>query len=602
MILRVRMLLALILTVLVLFTGRLVYLQLAMAEEFSARSEQNFTQQVRIPPLRGRIIARDGTVLADNRVAYDLLYRGGPITGWSRLKHLLSIDGEPRQPDPTDPDEARFGAVLAWNIPDALIPAVEERVAGQPNLVLRERIERTYPTNLAAQTVGYTGLADPQRHPGYGVDDLIGVSGIEAGLEPVLYGVPGAKLIEVDHRNVPLRETELWPAQPGQDVAITIDPNVQRMAEDALAGALTYVNAERRKHQLPTETVVRGAILAMDPRNGDILAMASAPTFDQNVFTHRPSDPEAVREVLEDSRNLPLQNRAIEAYPPASTFKLVSSSTLLEHGYISPSTRYECTAAIRFGGITWENWYPGYRGNYTVAQAIADSCNTFYWRAALETPNFSTGWARYIQDLEARAREFGYGEPVGVGLREEKHGRVPNQEWVRAQTGEPWYPGYTLNTSIGQGDVLATPLQTLQFIGTLANAGTEVKPRLVRAVNGVETPVETRQVDGRHWATLKDGMRRMITDHGSSAILGPRARFPVAVAGKTGTAQNPRGLHWEHVWFMGYAPAEAPEIAIVVFLEYAGSSSAVAVPVARDFLVGYFDVPTRDIAPPQETN
>lgn len=597
MILRVRVMLAVILTVLVMFTGRLMYLQLAMAEEFSARSEENFTQQVRIPPLRGRILARDGTVLADNRVAYDLLYRGGPISGWSRLKRLLDIEGEPRAPDPDDPGEARYGAVLAWNIPDALIPAVEERVAGQSNLYLRERIERTYPTNLAAQAVGYTGLADPERHPGYGVDDLIGVSGIEAGFEPVLYGVPGAKLVEVDHRNVPLRETELWPAQPGQDIMLTIDPNVQRTAEDSLAGALGYINAERRKYGLPMETVVRGSILAMDPRTGDVLAMASAPSFDQNVFTHRPSDPDLVSAVLEDSRNLPLQNRAIEAYPPASTFKLVSSSTLLENGYITPNTHYDCTAAIRYGGITWENWFPGYRGSYTVAEAIADSCNTFYWRAALETPGFSSGWGRYVQDLEARARAFGYGEPVGVGLREEKTGRVPNQEWIRAQTGQPWYPGYTLNTSIGQGDVLATPLQTLQVIGTLANSGTEVKPRLVRELGGEETPVEWRQVPGRFWSTLKDGMRRMITDHGSSAFLGPRANFPVAVAGKTGTAQNARGLHWEHVWFMGYAPAEDPEIAIVVFLEYSGSSSAVAVPVARDFFVGYFDIP-----PQQETN
>ena len=592
MILRVRVLLAVILTVLVVFTGRLMYLQLAMAEELRAKSEENFTQQVRIAPLRGRILARDGTVLADNRAAYDLLYRGGPITGWNRLARLLGVEGEPRPPDPADPEEVLYGAVVAWNIPDELIAAVEERVAGQPNLYLRERIERTYPTNLAAQTVGYTGLADPERHPGYGIDDMIGVSGIEAGLESALYGVPGAKLVEVDNRSVPLRETELWPAQPGRDVVLSIDPQTQRLAEDVLAGSLGYVNAERAKYGLPLETVVRGAILAMDPNTGDILAMASAPTFDQNVFTHRPSDPAAVQAVLSDGRNLPLQNRAVEAYPPASTFKLVSSSTLLEHGYVAPGTRYECTGSVRYGSIVWENWYPGYRGNYTAAEAIADSCNTYYWRAAIDTPGFSSGWGAFVQDLTARARAFGYGEIVGVGLREEKPGRVPDQAWVRAQTGEPWYPGYTLNTAIGQGDVLATPLQTLQFIGTLANDGLEVKPRLVQRLGDVPTPVETRQIDGRFWSTLKDGMRRMITDHGSSRILGPAARFPVAVAGKTGTAQNARGLHWEHVWFMGYAPAEDPQIAVVVFLEYAGSSSAVAVPVARDFLAGYYDVPT----------
>lgn len=597
MILRVRILLAVILTVLVAFTGRLMYLQLAMAEEFAAKSEENFTHQLRVQPLRGRIIARDGTILADNRVAYDLLYRGGPISGWSRLQHLLSVSGDPRPPDPADPEERRHGSVIAWNIPDVLIPAVEERVAGQPNLYLRERIERTYPTNLAAQTVGYTSLADPERHPGYGMDDMIGVSGIEAGFETALFGVPGAKLVEVDNRNVPLRESELWPALPGQDVVLTIDPNVQRLAEDTLAGAIAYVDSERVKYGLPTEETVRGALLAMDPRTGDILAMASAPTFDQNVFTHRPSDPVAVHAVLGDGRNVPLQNRAVEAYPPASTFKLVTSSTLLESGYIGPSSRYACSASVRFGNITWENWYPGHRGNYTVAEAIADSCNTFYWRAAIETPGFARGWSSFIEDLTERAHEFGYGEPVGVGLREEKSGRIPDEAWIREVTGEPWYPGYTLNTSIGQGDVLATPLQTLQTIGTLANDGLEVKPRLVQELGDVTTPIESNQLPGRFWGTLKDGMQRMITDHGSSRILGPAAKFPITVAGKTGTAQNGRGLHWEHVWFMGYAPVQDPQIAIVVFLEYAGSSSAVAVPVARDFLAGYFD-----IEPTQETN
>lgn len=597
MILRLRLFLAVVLTVLAVFTARLMYLQLALAEELTAKSEENFTQQVRVAPLRGRILARDGTVLADNRVAYDLLYLGGPIQGWSRLKRLLAIEGEPRPPDPANPEEARHGAVLAWNIPDRLIPAVEERVAGQSNLYLRERVERTYPTNLAAQIVGYTGLADPQRHPGYGLDDIIGVAGIEAGLEDLLYGSPGAKLVEVDNRGNVLRESELWPAQPGSDVVLTIDPDVQRLAEDVLAGAVAYINAERRKYGLPLAEAARGAIIAMDPRNGDILAMASSPTFDQNVFTHRPSDPAAVRAVLEDARNHPLQNRAVEAYPPASTFKLVTSSALLENGWISPSSRYECTASVRYGSITWENWFPGYRGNYTVADAIADSCNTFYWRAALDTPSFSKGWGVFIEQLTQRAREFGYGQLVEVGLREEKPGRVPDEAWVRQQTGEPWYPGFTLNTTIGQGDVLATPLQTAQFITTLANDGAEVKPRLVGAVGGVETPVETRQIPGRFWDALKRGMRQMVTDYGSSRLIGPAANFPVAVAGKTGTAQNSRGTHLEHVWFMSYAPIEDPELALVVFLEHGGSSSAVAVPAARDFLVGYFDIPT-----PQETN
>jgi penicillin-binding protein 2 len=587
---RLRLLLAVLLTFLVVFTGRLMYLQLAMAEQFGVLSTQNFLEERRISPLRGRILARDGTVLADNRVAYDLMYTGGPVEHWERLQYLLGLEAQPREPDLSKKEEREQGAVLGWNIPDKLILAVEELVAGQPNLYLRERIERSYPTNLAAHVVGYTTLADPIRFPGYAKDELVGVMGIEAGMERELFGAAGSKLVEVNNRRVVLRETELVPAQPGKDVVLTIDPELQRLAEDALLGAIGYINSERVRNKLPLIETVRGALLAGDPRTGEILAMASTPSFDQNVFTRRPTEPEELAAILDDGRNLPLQNRGVEAYPPASTFKIVTSSVLLEKGYISPGSQYSCSAGLRYGGRVWENWSPYDRGSYDVTKAISDSCNTFYWRAAMATPDFSRGWSPFIRDLVERAREFGYGEPVGVALPEEKAGRVPDETWVRQATGEPWYPGYTLNTTIGQGHVLATPLQTLQFVATLANSGRLVEPHLVKAVGGLPEPVQERTVPGKFWSTLGSGMRKMITDHGSSRFLGPAANFPVAVAGKTGTAENGHGVGLEHVWFMGYAPIEEPKIAVVVFLEYGGSSSAVAVPVARDFLSGYLGI------------
>lgn len=591
MIQRMRVLLALMLTVLVVFSGRLVWLQLARAEQYSDLSLQNFTQQRRIPPLRGRILARDGTVLADNRVAYDLMYWGGEVDGWSRLQRLLDLGGAPTPPDRSDPEQARYGAVVAWNIPDALVPAVEERVAGQPNLYLRERIERIYPTNLAAQTIGYTGLADPARHAGYAVDDMIGVSGLEAGLEPWLFGRPGRELVEVDNRGVPVRRQTVESAVPGEDVVTTLDPDAQRAAEEALAGARRYVNAQRRENELPEIDVVRGALLAMDPATGDVLAIASWPSFDQNVFTHRPSDPAAVSAILGDDRLQPLQNRAIEAFPPASTFKVLSSFTLLEEGFVTPSERFACSPSVTFGGITWRNWATYYRGDYDAAEAIADSCNTYYWHAALETPGFDDGWGPLVSALHDDALRFGYGEPVGVGLPGERAGRVPDPDWVREVKDTAWYPGYTLNTVIGQGDVLATPLQTLRFVGTLANHGTRVEPRLVAEVGEQDQPVVRSEVDGRYWAVLEDGMRRMITEYGSNRVIGPAAGFPLTVAGKTGTAENGRPEGYEHAWFMAYAPLEDPEIAVVVFLENAGSSSATAVPVVRDFLVDYYRLP-----------
>jgi penicillin-binding protein 2 len=588
---RTRLVLAVMLTVLVIFTGRLMYLQLAMAEEYQARSEQNFTQDRRIAPLRGRILARDGTVLADNRVAYDLMYWGGDIDGWDRLAAFLGLAGEPRAPDRTRLEEQLNGAAIAWNIPDELVPAVEERIAGQANLYLRERIERIYPTNLAAQVVGYTSQADPERFPGYGVDDLVGMAGIEATWEAVLYGAPGLRRVQVDNRGVPLRSMVIEPATPGRDVVLTIDPTVQRLAEDVLAGALTYVNVDRTRVGLPLESAVHGAFIAMDPRTGEVLAMASSPTYDQNVFAKRPIDPAAVAAILLDDRNRPLQNRAVEAYAPASTFKMVTSFTLLEGGWISPTSRYGCPARFQLGGITFQNWATFDKGAYDVRHAIADSCNTFFWNAVAATPNARSGWGPFIEQEVAMARLLGFGSPVGVGVREEKAGRIPDDAWVRAQPqyDHGWLPGFTMNTVIGQGDVLATPVQVAQLIQTLAMNGQQATPHLVASLGPEPFPVETRKIEGRFWRVLQEGMRMMFTDYPSRNVLGPGV-FPVTVAGKTGTGQTPRGSDYTHAWFMGYGPIDDPEVAITLLVEYGGSSSRVAVPLARDFFAGYWGV------------
>src|SRR5690606_8551460 len=239
------------------------------------------------------------------------------------------------------------------------------------------------------------------------------------------------------------------------------DPQVQRVAEDVLASALELVNEDRVRVGLPLEEQVHGALVALDPRTGEILAMASYPTFDQNVFTHRPSDPARAAATLGAGRRMPRPSRAVEAYAPASPFKRATASTMLEYGYAGPNPPCPRSATFRFGGITWQNWANYHKGNDDARHAIADSCNTYYWYAAADTPNWTQGWAPFIEDVVERAREFGFGARLDVGLPEEKSGRVPDQEWVRAQPqyGHGWLPGFTLNTIIGQGDVLATPLQ-----------------------------------------------------------------------------------------------------------------------------------------------
>lgn len=591
MINRLRILLAIIFSVLLIFALRLMYLQIVMAAELSVMSEENIRTEEYIQPLRGRILASDGTVLADNRLAWDLMYRGGEFEHWNKLKFLLKLTELPREPDRSDRVERQQGSVVAYNIPDELVPAIEELVAGQPNLYLRDRIERTYPTNLAAQTVGYTAEAQG-RFAGYSLNDLVGIMGLEASYQQELFGSPGRKDVQVDNRGVVINSRTIRPAKPGKSLVLTIDPRTQRLAEDALAGALPYVNGERAKRNLPEETTVRGAMIVMDPRTGDILAMASYPGFDQNIFTHRPGNPEAIDVLLTDKTNLPMTNRAVEAYPPASTFKLITSSTLLEDHYISPDTHYSCSASLNFGGIRWDNWsYPASRGNYSVIDAIADSCNTFYWRAVLDTPDGRlAGWSPFIDDLFTRAKIFGYGNTVGVGLNEEKPGRIPTESWANSVYEYGWLPGFSLNSVIGQGDVLATPMQVAQLVATIAMDGKRAQPRLVKQIGDEVLESQFTQIEGQYWSVLKLGMRHMVTDYGTNLILGPASRFPIEISGKTGTAENAKGLGYDHVGFAAFAPSENPEIVLYVFIENGDRSTAVAVPTARDFLKAYFDV------------
>ncbi|MDZ7704089.1 MAG: penicillin-binding transpeptidase domain-containing protein [Trueperaceae bacterium] len=593
MIQRARLLLALIFTVLMIFTGRLMYLQFAMTEEFRALSDENFLEQRRISPLRGRILARDGTVLADNRIAVDLMYWGGELDHWARIAYLLDITEAPTPPDTSDARERIAGRVLVWDIAYDLVPAIEELVAGQPNLYLRERIERTYPTNLAAHVVGHTTEADPQRFPGYALGDLVGIKGIEASYQDMLFGSPGASIVEVNSRRSVLNEREILAARPGQDVMLTIDPQLQHAAEEVLAEALRYINQRRRSQGLPLEDIPRGALVALDPRSGEILAMASQPSYDQNVFTRRPSPQDVIGDLLTDGENFPLLNRAVSAYPPASTFKLLSSLVLLEQGYIAPSTRYACSGSFEFLGIRMRNWAGYWRGSYTVSEAIADSCNTFYWQAAADTPNSNIGWAPFARELTDRATELGYGSPVGIGLDEEKAGRVPDEVYSRESRGYIWRPGDTLNISIGQGDMLATPIQVAQFTATVAMDGMQVQPHLVREIGANPVEVPYRDFSGPFWSTVRDGMRLMMTRYGARPTLGP-GNFPVATAGKTGTAQNAQGDGLEHAWFTGFGPMDNPELVVVAFIENGGSSTAVAIPVARDFMARFWDVDLGD--------
>jgi penicillin-binding protein 2 len=580
---RLRILLAACLTVLVIFVGRLMYLQFAMADEFKLLSENNSLAQERIIPLRGKILARDGTALATDRLATDLLYRGGPVRNWSRIQYLLKLPGPPTPPNPADLEQG--GEVLAWNVPDAVAPALQELIAGQPSLSLRQRVERTYPTGLAASVLGHTTEADPQRFPGYQLGDLVGVTGLEQSYQDVLFGTPGIRLEEVNSARAVLSSRVLAPAEPGENITLSIDPRTQRLAQNTLKNGLKYLNAQRRTIGLPPESVLKGALIAMNPRTGEILALASSPTFDENAFARHPSSPVEISAILK-APGKPLFDRAVSAYPPASTFKLVTTLALLGGGYITPQTRYPCIPIFYYGGIAWHNWASTFRGNYNVSEAIADSCNTFFFQAAASTPGFNTGWNGFAKRLMSTAKALGYGQRIGLGLSDESAGLVPTDSYSREVKGYPWRPGDTLNVSIGQGNLLVTPVQMAQLVATVALGGKQVKPHLVTAVGGKPVKVPVKEIPSPYYGVLQEAMKLMVNEHSVGAFRD----FPMQIAGKTGTAQNPQGPGYEHVWFAGYGPANDPRLVVVVFVQNGYDSVYVAEPIARDFMAAYWGV------------
>ncbi|GLV47050.1 penicillin-binding protein 2 [Thermus sp. LT1-2-5] len=548
-------------------------LQVLEHEKYALKSQGNYLKTEGIPAPRGRILDRKGRVLAQDRLVVDLVYEGGEVAFKERLLPLLGLKELPKAP-----------GVLKAGVPEHLLPTLAELTAGQKNLRLVERIERHYPNPISGPVLGYVLQANAEQvKRGYSPDEQVGQAGLEAALEPELRGKRGVRAVEVNVRGERLRETILEEPTPGQDVVLTLDLDLQRAAERALEEALSDINAGRRLNGLPLDTRVKGAIVALDPRTGEVLAMASAPSFDPSLFAKRPV-PKEVQDLLQD-KDLPLLNRALQPYTPGSTFKLATSYALLEEGYVGPGTTYRCSPYIVYGGQVRRNWATRDMGPMTVREAIAWSCNTWYYQAVAQDP------LGFVDRLAARARLLGLGEPTGVEVAE-KTGLLPTRAWKRETFGEPWYPGETLSVAIGQGAVLATPAQIARMLATLANGGKKPRLHLVKRIGKEEVKPALEPVPGRFFGVLQEGLRKTVTEGTAHHVLG---NFPVPTGGKTGTAETPgkrRGL--EHAWYMGYGPTDPqsplPPLVVVAFFENGGEGSRVALPAVRKVMEAYWKV------------
>ena len=549
-------------------------LQVLEHEKYALRSQGNYLKTERIPAPRGRILDRKGRVIAQDRLVVDLVYEGGEVAFKERLLPLLGLKELPPGP-----------AVLKAGVPEHLLPTLAELTAGQKNLKLVERIERTYPNPISGPVLGYVLRANAEQvKRGYHPEEEVGQAGLEAALEPHLRGKAGVRAVEVNVRGERLRETILEEPTPGKDIVLTLDLDLQKAAERALEEALSDINEGRRLHGLPPAPRVKGAIVALDPTTGEVLAMASAPSFDPSLFARRPV-PKEVQALLQD-KDLPLLNRAVQPYTPGSTFKLATGYALLEEGYVTPTTTYRCSPYLVYGGQVRRNWASRDMGPMTVKEAIAWSCNTWYYQAVAQDP------LGFVDHLAKRARLLGLGEATGLEVAE-KEGLLPTRAWKREALGEPWYPGETLSIAIGQGAILSTPAQIARMLSTIFNEGQKPRLHLVKRLGDTPVPPHLEPVPGRHWRVLKEGMRKTVTEGTARHLLGS---FPVPTGGKTGTAETPgKRAGLEHAWYMGYGPAEPgtpyPPLVVVAFFENGGEGSRVALPAVRKVMAAYWRVP-----------
>jgi penicillin-binding protein 2 len=557
--------------------GQLWYLQVLEGGKLQEMSERN---RIRVRPVaapRGILFDRNGLALVDNRPAFTLSLIPREIedrdTVMARLSVLLKIPMRELEealervpPDSFRPVRVRRGLTLEE------VTKVEERKLELPGVVVEVEPERVYPTStFAAHLLGYVReVSDDQMKQGrYRRGDMIGQSGLERLLDEHLRGRDGGERIEVDALGRPVQVMRREEPDPGAQVITTVDRRIQEAAERAMVGR-------------------SGAVIVMDPRNGDVLAMTSSPAFELDRLTGN-LDKEEWLKVIRDPLT-PLMNRALQSqYAPGSVFKVVVAAAGLQGGSLTPMDRMYCNGEFHLGNWTFKDWKEGGHGHVDTRTALIHSCNIFFYQAGLKV-----GPAAIARYSEA----FGLGAPSGIDLGGEKAGLVPFLDGRRRIDGRKWQAGDTVNMSIGQGQVLVTPMQVARMMSAVANGGVLWRPRLVQRVERVDGSLaysSSSKMTGRVdlspivWAFLRQALSGVVNEGGT----GGAARIPgVEVAGKTGTAQSVNksdsAKGQDHAWFASFAPAQDPEVVVVVLVERGGKGGQVAAPIARQIYQAIF--------------
>ncbi len=553
------------------FVVRFWYLQVHKGAEFSQRALENRLREERIIALRGLITDKNGEILADNVLTYgltivredcpDIPATLAQVSEWTGINHEKLVKKyykDRRKTHSFDP------VLLATDLDIALVAKIEAQLLYWPGIEIVARAKRTYPKGeIYAHILGYVAEAsekEMQEDEGLNMGDLVGKQGLELVLENNLRGQKGLYQLEVDVLGRSLSKKMVRSPRGGSETRLTLDSSIQIAAWNALEGQT-------------------GSIVVMDPDTGKLVALVTAPAYDNNLFTDGISHKEW--DALRLNQRFPLQNRVIQSmYPPASVWKLLMASLLLQEN-INPSEKVFCSGETQLGNQTFRCWKKGGHGNVNMAESLMQSCDIYYYHFGEKVG---------IDKIEEYARKNGFGDTTGIILPHEKDGLVPSKKWKERRFNQPWVTGETLNISIGQGYTLVTPLQVATYVSAIINGGDLLQPQILESAQRVVQRQIPASAAEREF--IIDSMRKTVTQ-GTAKVMN---RIDADMGGKTGTAQvvklqmkddeviKNEDLEYaqrDHAWIATWGAKDAKRYVVVVMVEHGGSGSSVAGPVAK---------------------
>lgn len=565
--------------------ARYFFLQVLQFEHFRTESDNNRIKLQAVPPTRGYIYDRNGILLADNHPVFTAV-----VNREDKDQILLQLPQLIRLLDMTSDDLDKYRSrmkrassldqvALKIDLTPAQIARFSERRHEFAGVSIQTKMTRYYPHgNMFAHAIGYVGRINDKEAAkidkvAYAGTDLIGKIGIEKYYEDLLHGKPGYQYVEANAHGEVLRQLGSTDAQRGNDLYLSIDYGLQKVAHDQLAGR-------------------RGAIVAIDPNTGEVLAFVSNPSFDPNPFIAGIRSKDYA--FLRDHPDQPLFNRALQGlYPPGSTIKPFEGLGGIHYGLINWESRIYDPGYFHLPGDShrFRDWRKAGHGTVDMDKAIAQSCDTYF---------YVLGYRMGIDRMYDWMTQFGFGQKTGIDLPSEKAGTYPSPEWKQKRFKKNWNPGETISVSIGQGYFISTPLQVAVATAITANQGYHITPHLLRETRGpIQHPIQNKP-DGKiayngepsDWKRMHESMK-LVVNGGTASGLRKGLRG-YEIAGKTGTAQvksiaqgkryNEAALderHYDHAWFMGFAPADNPQIAVAVLVENGKHGSTTAGPVAK---------------------